>query len=446
MNQSIRIAYRNVGRQKKRTVLLAGAVGVGFFIITVTGGFTGGLSESARHNFSSTFGGHLYFSGSQVSERGSEIAVMADPSALESVILKQGDRIASTQRRSNSQGTLISGTKERRQSLAGVDYSRETGFGDALTIVSGSLESLSDPSSLLLPADAADSLGVQVGETVLWKNSTVSGQQNVTELVLVATFAGQSGIGASSGYANLDTVNSILGLGAGEYQDINVWLRDVSTIDETADMMYADLLALAPVAERETDDGSIPMRGMMTKTMGGGGAKKVADGKGWSGTRYSMSTLNELMSDFNVIISTIDAIGFWVFVILMLITMVGVMNSYRMIMVERTGEIGTMRALGVQRSGIRDIFLWEAVFIALVGALAGYIAGLAVMGIAGLPSFGGASMLSFFLDKGHLSFRVSLLEGARNLAILCVFSLVAVSFPARAAARLEPAEALRTSY
>ena len=53
------------------------------------------------------------------------------------------------------------------------------------------------------------------------------------------------------------------------------------------------------------------------------------------------------------------------FVVILIIITVGIINSYRMVMMERTAEIGTMRAMGVQREGVRNIFLWEALFVAL---------------------------------------------------------------------------------
>ncbi len=49
------------------------------------------------------------------------------------------------------------------------------------------------------------------------------------------------------------------------------------------------------------------------------------------------------------------------------------------------------------------------------------------------------------LRNGHLSFRVPLWQAARNIAIIAVLTLVAAWLPARAAARLEPAQALRTT-
>ncbi len=444
MNQSMRIAFRNVGRQKKRTVLLAGAVGLGFFIITLTGGLLGGIAESARRNFSAAFGGHLYFSGTVVSDRGSGIKVMADPGPLESTLGAYGDEIADIRRRSGGTGTLIFGTRELRLTLTGVDFAEEAGFARGLRVLSGSLDRLAEPGSLVLPDSAAARLGVEAGEALLFRTSSVFGQQNVTELVLVATYEGQSAFGVNSGYADRGTVNELLGLGPGEFQTLNVWLKDDRDIDVTARSIFADLARTAPVEAREEGD-SDPMRRMAERFLGGSGPRSVADGERWEGTRYGLSTLNDLMSQFNSILAVADSLSFWVFVILLAITMVGVLNSYRMVMVERTAEIGTLRALGLQRSGVRDIFLWEALLVSLYGALAGLAGALAVMALSRIVIIPGGSMLSFFLDSGRIGFSLSLVQTARNLVLLCAASLAAVWLPARAASRLKPAEALRAS-
>ena len=79
--QSLRIAYRNVLRGGRRSVLLGGAIAFGFFIFALLNGFTGGMVDTVSQNLSSSLGGHLYVSGSEVSEGGSEVSVVRDTAA-----------------------------------------------------------------------------------------------------------------------------------------------------------------------------------------------------------------------------------------------------------------------------------------------------------------------------------------------------------------------------
>jgi len=99
---------------------------------------------------------------------------------------------------------------------------------------------------------------------------------------------------------------------------------------------------------------------------------------------------------------------------------------------ERTREIGIFRALGFRQSHVARIILLEALLISLVGGIVGYAAGVLAARAAG-P----------LLQIGTLAvpWRLDLLAAALLLSV--AVGLLAGIFPARQAARLDPAEALR---
>jgi len=74
--QTIRIAYKNVMRNFRRSALLGSAIAFGFFILTLINGFTGGLNTTIRDNFSGILGGHIYITGEEVSERSTRLGVI----------------------------------------------------------------------------------------------------------------------------------------------------------------------------------------------------------------------------------------------------------------------------------------------------------------------------------------------------------------------------------
>jgi len=120
------------------------------------------------------------------------------------------------------------------------------------------------------------------------------------------------------------------------------------------------------------------------------------------------------------------------------------MNTFRMVMYERIREIGTMRAIGIRREGIRSMFLYEALFLAIGGAIAGIVAALILMGGFSLLNFGEESPLFILLRNGHLSFFLPPMRALGNIAIIAVLTLIAALAPAIQASRLSPAVALRT--
>ena len=169
------------------------------------------------------------------------------------------------------------------------------------------------------------------------------------------------------------------------------------------------------------------------------------DDESWEGTRYGVTTIDDVMAETSTLFRVLNTVSLTVFLILLTITMVGVVNTFRMVLLERIQEIGTMRAVGMQRGAVRSIFLMEATFIGLIGAVAGLALAAVAMVILGQVELQTNSPLQFFLDDGRLTFAVPPLTMVANVAILVVLSLGAAAIPARRAARLDPAVALRSS-
>jgi len=450
--RSFRIALRNMTRQKRRSLLLASAIAIGVMIITLLDGFTGGLSVNLRRNLSSASAGHIFITGSVTRESGRNLDVIRDDAALMAAIREAGVRPAYLTKRSTIQGTLIFGSTQVRQRIDGVSWDGESFFKDRLVLLQGNLDGITNPKSLILPAATAKLLHAEVGDTVLCRLTTVSGQQNVDEFVVTAISADIGGLGTPSAYADIRYVNRLLNLAPQEYQSLNVYLADMGTMDKAGDALYQALSRTVQMAPRAGAESHGPLGGMaaMANMHGGGGGLFAAllgpQEKLPPGTvRYSLTTLNEMMGPFLTIINVLNMVGFAVFLVLLGITMVGVLNTFRMVMLERTREIGTMRAMGMHRRNVRNLFLWEALCIAVAAAAAGLAAAGVLMGLASIPRFTSPAFL-MFLDRGRILFSLRAGQLVVNLVVLAALSLLAAWIPARKAARIRPVEALRADH
>ncbi|TAK67978.1 MAG: ABC transporter permease [Betaproteobacteria bacterium] len=118
-------------------------------------------------------------------------------------------------------------------------------------------------------------------------------------------------------------------------------------------------------------------------------------------------------------------------------------NTMSMAVIERTAEIGTLRAMGLRRSGIRRLFMSEALLLGLMGAVAGVAAALCV---AWLVNHAGLTWLPpGQVDPVPLTVRVwgetpMMLGTAAGLALVAV---VSAWWPARRAGRMLIVDALR---
>ena len=91
----------------------------------------------------------------------------------------------------------------------------------------------------------------------------------------------------------------------------------------------------------------------------------------------------------------------------------------------------------------RKVFTNEAVILCIIGAIAGLLFAVIVMAIIHCIPISNES-LGFFLKKGHFSFKVSVISVIVQYVMLIILTSWAVRGSAKQAARMSPAEALRT--
>jgi putative ABC transport system permease protein len=126
----------------------------------------------------------------------------------------------------------------------------------------------------------------------------------------------------------------------------------------------------------------------------------------------------------------------------LLVAALGIINTMLMSVLERTREIGVMKAVGARQSHIQAVFLVEGALIGVTGGLLGLAAGWAASlpGDAWVQSLV-ASRLKLELHGSLLVWPAWLLLGAPLFA--GVVTTLAAVYPARRAARVDPVRALR---
>ena len=447
-----RIAIRNITRQKKRSILLGGAIAFGVMIITLIGSFTRGVTNSASDNFTDMLGGQIYITGSELTATGGQMSVIRDTAVLDEALDTIGARIAEKTYRSRTIGEIIFGSKSAAISIEGVNWTDEPDLIDSLEIAEGEVNTAMAEDAIVLPEDTAADIGVHIGETVLVRTSTVTGQQNVGEFTLEAVTKSDSLFDFSSAYTGKSFLNALIGLDEENFQVLNISLANPVTADMVTDDLISYLRSegrMEPEAEEEEGIAGMRSRMMGMASLMGGSAifsSKIEENERWNGTRFSVLNISDMMEGVTSMVRVLNTVSYVIFLVLLIITMVGLLNTFRMVLIERTREIGTMRALGMQRKEVRNIFLTEAIVLAIGGAIVGIIIATLLSGIFGLIPISTDSPLQFLLSDGTFSFPFVLPSVLMTLAIITIATLAAAYLPARKAARLDPAVALRTSY
>jgi putative ABC transport system permease protein len=150
----------------------------------------------------------------------------------------------------------------------------------------------------------------------------------------------------------------------------------------------------------------------------------------------SSKDLQKLINSF---ISTLQIVIIVFSIITVVASVFGIVNTLYISVLERTREIGLMKALGMRRRGINLLFIFEAMLIGLIGGAMGVLAGYTL----------GTLVNPVINKKLELPAGVSLLEFKPAQMVLLVGALMLVAMlagllPARKASKLDPIEALRT--
>ncbi|MCD6397329.1 MAG: ABC transporter permease, partial [Spirochaetaceae bacterium] len=290
----LKISLRNVTRQKKRSFLLGGAIAFGIFIIITVGSFTTGMTETLKSNFTSIMGGHIYILGTETLDSGRVVQVIGDTANLEKAVSTIDNFVSEYHVRSQvNQAEIIFGSKSATMQLSGVKWDEETQLKDTLIITDGSLDQIESRGSLLIPEKVAEKLDVQPGESVLIRMDTVTGQKNVGEFTVAAIVQEQSSFSfISAGYTGMAYLNELIGLDPDEYQYLNLNLKDMAKMDEVAEKLKSELAktSLIDTSTDSEDDKREKGHSMMF-----GGMSPSAAAENWDGTKFSITTLNDIM-------------------------------------------------------------------------------------------------------------------------------------------------------
>jgi len=161
-------------------------------------------------------------------------------------------------------------------------------------------------------------------------------------------------------------------------------------------------------------------------------------------TTIDVNSMYESASDVLKLESVLNLITISAVLVLFFIILIGVVNTLRMTIKERTREIGTIRAIGMQKRDVWGIFMLETSLLSFFASIAGTILAFILMGILTLIKFDVTdNPMGILLVSKHLYFLPTFGNVLFNILLILVITMITAYFPARRAADLPAADALR---
>jgi ABC-type antimicrobial peptide transport system permease subunit len=164
--------------------------------------------------------------------------------------------------------------------------------------------------------------------------------------------------------------------------------------------------------------------------------------EGWTGQRLDVTTWEDELSFMNWILTGVTGLtGLLVFVLLVIVV-IGLLNTLAIAIRERTREIGTLRAIGMQRTKVLWLFLLEAMMLGAFGTLTGAAVGSLLSLALNAAQLSAPESVQMFLMQQHLTLSLQPLSVVQDVLFITAVTTFASLFPALRAARLQPVNAM----
>lgn len=404
-----------------------------------------GLTETVIHSATTLMSGHVNVAGWYKPKATSGAPVLDDSAGVRKLVEENTPHLAYVIDRSRGWARIVSETSATQAGPAGIDVAEEGRLFETLALAEereyregGRAEVLGDPRKLVEPntimifATHAKDLAVTVGDTVTLSIDTLSGARNTIDARVVAVAKDLGMMSSWNVYMNKESVAKLYQLDPKTTGAVMVYLDDVKRAPEVMEHLRK-VLTDEGYAVMEHDPQPFWMK------------FDTVSGEDWVGQRLDLTTWEDEVSFMKWVLQAIDGLSAMLISILLVIIVIGIMNSMWISVRERTGEVGTLRAIGMSRRRVLVMFMFEAMLLGLASTSVGAALGAALataIDLARLDVPDDAMRMLLMSDKIHLS-----VSADQLLMAVLLFTLVTVAasyLPALRASRLQPVTAIQT--
>jgi putative ABC transport system permease protein len=426
----LQIAARNLTAHTRRNLLLGGALAAVTALLVLLNALTSGMEAAMTESATTLLTGHVNVGGFfKITSSSTAPLVSEYPRVLEEV-KRRVPEIDYVTVRGRGWAKAVSETKSMDLVLAGVDVAREPAFRKVLRISEGRLEDLALPDTVLLFEGQADRLKVKVNDVLTLSAVTGRGTNNTADVRVVAIARNVGLLSAFSAFIQNDALRRLYGLNASTTGAVHLFLKDPRRASAVAARLRAQL---ASAGWRVMDPEAQPYWIKLMQTV---------PSEDWTGQKIDVTTADDEMGQFKQFILGLRAVTLVLVLILMAVVVIGILNTLAIAIRERTREIGTLRAIGMQRWKVLWLVVVETTLLAVAATAAGALLASAVA--AGVNAVGIRLPVAaqIFLAQERLHFLLDPLTIALGAAFLAVVTVLASLLPAFRAARLRPITAM----
>lgn len=409
MGYFLKLAWKNVWRNRRRTLITANAMGVGVMALVGIYNYYDAFHEQVIRNVIRYQSGHLMIAAPQPS--GIPTKLLNKASQYEKWLTKRRD-VKAYSTRVILQGLISSPKGSVNAVVTGIDPLNEKKVTRFFSnVVKGTFfaEKKYRMKPVVLGKDLARSLKVEMGSKVVLLTQGVDGSIGNELFEVAGIFQTHSDFDRNGAFVLKKDAIGLLSAPADTVHQIAVVLYSEHLIDKTK---YAFSRAFP---------------------------KKDAKMQSWMEVQRPLMAMIDLNKGANRLLM----------IIILFVAALGIVNSVLMSVLERTREFGVMMAVGTTRAEIYRLVICETVMLSLIGVVLGN-----VLGISLTMYFGKIGFDLRWLTKQSIVVQGAIIDTITYptvnwqnsfmvTAFILILSLIVSFLPVRHLSRLEPVKALR---
>jgi len=437
----VMLAFKNVFRQKKRSFTLGINYAVVAFILVLLLAFSRGATSNISTSLVTSTAGHITITG-QFAKSGKIFSGLLRTGDIVSAIKKTFGSEETTIVRYGVNSTVYFNSLSKRLSFSGIDTGTDKGLEAQANFTSGSwADFASDPNGVAMPKAEAEYFGLKVGDEIVLSTRTRFGAFNTGILVVRGIYVTDNYFAKSLVLAHFEFLHNLDLADESAATSIYVYFTSTAGLAEKRGLLLNELKSQGfEVRVPKTDADAIA-------AISSASTKYEVDKEGKDRVMVTLSTLDEVLGIVRSVLAAVNGVGAFIAAVMLFVIAVSIFINLRMSINERMKEIGTMRAMGVEASGVTSLFVIESVALAIMFSGAGAIlAALTALIIRWGPSFPPGGNLGLFLDRGHLVLLPDPLSMIGVVAVISVFAAFFSFFPARRGGSIPPVEALTSTF
>lgn len=406
MNLYLKLAWRNIWRHRRRTVIIALAMGLSLGMMMWYDGLMDGFNDAIAGNAVRVLGGNVQVHAEGYREKvdSNPLLPLADDTAIINAALAQPDVIAAA-RRIQTGGLVSNSEGAFSLNIIGVEPEAEAPVSlIAEHVVDGRYLEAADEDVILIGKGLADALALKVGDRITMVGSDIHKQNRQRTMTVIGIYdIGIPSMEKATLYISLAEAQSLFNLN-GKSTEVQITLKKVGTESS----VVAALSSALPGYEVESWANNYPELG------------------------NAVGRKNIVMDIFSIIIIAIAGIG--------------ILNLLMMAIYERTREIGLLGAMGLKPGEIATTFILEGSLIGMVGVLVGVAMGLALnisLMQVGMDYSQFAGVTDYMaLISGRIYPTLGVSKLFMRASVMLIIAALAALIPAIIASKREPSEAL----